>query len=228
MGKNNRVVRNVVRSIRFQRECLPGRKEVGWGPEVGGFIDNHIWNADNNGMARRPISQVVRREALTEAGYRCAVPTCRTILAIDLHHLVRVADGGPNTADNLIALCPTCHALHHRGEIPAEAIRVWKGMLVSLNRAFDREAIDNLLFLSLPGLPQTFSADGVLKFTSLIAAGLARARSTLTQSTPTYLFYYAVTLTEKGKMVVEAWKAGDKEALANALAEGAGPRSDYD
>ena len=174
-------------------------------------------------MASRAISQPVKREVLTEAGYRCAVPTCRTILAIDLHHLVRVADGGPNTADNLIALCPTCHALHHRGEIPAEAIRVWKGMLVSLNRAFDREAIDNLLFLSFPNMPRTLSADGVLKFTSLIAAGLARPMPTFVRPNPSYANYYAVELTEKGKMVVEAWKAGDKQALAHALAEGAGP-----
>lgn len=174
-------------------------------------------------MARRPIPQAIRREVLTEAGYRCAVPTCHTILAIDLHHLDMVADGGKNTADNLIALCPTCHALLHRGVIPAEAIRVWKGMLVSLNRAFDREAIDNLLFLSLPEIPRTFSADGVLKFTNLIATGLAKSTTSRMQTDPTYVHYYAVQLTEKGKMVVEAWKAGDKEALSHALAEGAGP-----
>ncbi len=100
-------------------------------------------------MARRSsIPQDVRREVLTEAGYRCAVPTCRTILLIDLHHTIPVSEDGHNTPDNLIALCPNCHALHHRGVISRESIRVWKGMLVTLNRAFDKDAMDMLLFLT--------------------------------------------------------------------------------
>jgi hypothetical protein len=66
---------------------------------------------------------------LAEAGYRCATPNCRTILAIDLHHLIWVSEGGPDDASNLLALCPTCHALHHRGEIPHEALTFWKANL---------------------------------------------------------------------------------------------------
>lgn len=30
---------------------------------------------------------------LTEAGYRCAVPTCRGILALDMHHIWEVSAG---------------------------------------------------------------------------------------------------------------------------------------
>ncbi len=78
---------------------------------------------------RRRILKAVRLAVLTEAGYRCAAPTCRTILAIDLHHLVWVAEGGPDDASNLLALCPTCHALYHRGEIPREALLIWKRTL---------------------------------------------------------------------------------------------------
>ena len=78
---------------------------------------------------RRRISKAVRLAVLAEAGYRCATPTCRTILAIDLHHLTWVSEGGPNDASNLLALCPTCHALHHRGEIPHEALILWKANL---------------------------------------------------------------------------------------------------
>src|SRR5207248_8959417 len=54
---------------------------------------------------------------LTEAGYRCAVPTCRSILALDMHHIWEVSAGGGDDPSNLIALCPTCHALYHRGNI---------------------------------------------------------------------------------------------------------------
>jgi HNH endonuclease len=98
-------------------------------------------------MARTAIPLDVRVQVLTEAGYRCAVPTCRNILALDLHHIVEVKDRGPNDASNLLALCPTCHALYTRGTISREAINTWKLMLVTLNHAFDQESISNLLFL---------------------------------------------------------------------------------
>ena len=79
---------------------------------------------------------------LTEAGYRCAVPTCRTILAIDLHHIIEVSQNGTNNPDNLIALCPTCHALYHRGIIHKESISRWKDVLVAQNKPIDRHAGD--------------------------------------------------------------------------------------
>lgn len=78
---------------------------------------------------RKKIPKAIRLAVLAEAGYRCAVPTCGTILAIDLHHLAWVSEGGPGDATNLLALCPTCHALHHRGEIPREALSLWKANL---------------------------------------------------------------------------------------------------
>ncbi len=34
---------------------------------------------------------------------------------------------------------------------------------------------------------------------------------------------FALELTAQGRMVIEAWKTGDKDALARALAESAGP-----
>jgi hypothetical protein len=58
-------------------------------------------------MARAPIPAALARDVLTEAGYRCALPTCRQILAIDLHHILEVREGGGNELHNLIALCPT-------------------------------------------------------------------------------------------------------------------------
>ncbi len=180
-------------------------------------------------MASQKIPPSVRLDVLTEAGYRCAVPTCRTILALDLHHIDHVSEGGANTLENLIALCPTCHRLYHRGDIPREAIRVWKGMLVALNRAFDAPTIDDLIFLSLSERPHMYSADAVLNFRRLIAAGLAQADRGLPRiyggMQQTQETVHRITLTERGRMVVEAWRAGDMEALARALSEGAGPKA---
>src|SRR5437762_14044323 len=92
-----------------------------------------------------PVS--IRILLLTECGYRCAVPTCRGILALDMHHIWQVSENGPDEVWNLIALCPTCHALYHRGTIKKESICCYKSMLVSLSGAFDLQAIDKLLFL---------------------------------------------------------------------------------
>src|ERR1700730_4135225 len=85
-------------------------------------------NREGNHMARTAIPRDVKIQVLTEAGYRCAVPTCRNILAIDMHHIVEVNDKGPNEPYNLLALCPTCHALYTRGTISKEAINAWKTM----------------------------------------------------------------------------------------------------
>jgi hypothetical protein len=167
--------------------------------------------------ARQAISDVVRRQVLTEAGYRCAVPTCRNILALDLHHIEEVADGGGNDLGNLLALCPTCHALYTRGTISRDAIYAWKLILVSLSQAFDTNAIDDLLFLNSPGLARLqISGDGVLKFSRLIAAGLAQFRLTI-QNGP--LVLYEILPTPKGKQLIQAWLTGNRAGVATALGQ---------
>jgi hypothetical protein len=164
---------------------------------------------------RKKVPHDVVVAVLTEAGYRCAVPTCRTILAIDLHHMVKVADGGSNEAANLLALCPTCHALFHRGEIVRESIYTWKSVLVSLSQAFDFAALDQLLFLNKPEISNLYvSGDGVLQFSRLIAAGLATFGLVM-QNGPILLYY--VALTDRGRALVNAWSSGDRQAVARVL-----------
>lgn len=164
---------------------------------------------------KKPQREVVLT-VLTESGYRCGVPTCRTILAIDLHHMEEVSEGGSNDASNLLPLCPTCHALFHRGVISRESIYTWKAALVALNGAFDVEAIDNLLFLKkLPSnTPFAVSGDGVLKFARLIAADLV-AFKLIVRNGP--LFAYQVTLSSKGQFLVDAWQSGNRQALHQVL-----------
>ena len=168
-------------------------------------------------MAERKTLPInVRVAVLTEAGYRCAVPTCRTILAIDIHHIFEVSEGGGDDPVNLLALCPTCHALFHRGTIRQESIRAWKMTLMALNHAFDHEGVDNLLFLQRANEQADLrvTGDGVLKFSRLIAAGLA-SYSLQIQNGP--LFSYKVDLTPKGQLLLEAWKSGNTEKVREAL-----------
>lgn len=168
-------------------------------------------------MPRIRVGESLKREVLSEAGYRCAVPTCRNILAIDLHHIVEVEDNGSNSLSNLIALCPTCHALYSRGIISREAIRSWKIMLVSLNHAFDKESISNLLFLkNLPPNKLVVSGDGVLKFSHLIGSGLAGFEIKIKNGP---IVVYQIFLTEKGKRIVDAWFSGNRDQVRIALGD---------
>jgi hypothetical protein len=165
---------------------------------------------------RKNIPQNVAIRVLTEAGYRCAVPTCRATLAMDLHHIWQVSAGGQNDPANLIALCPYCHGLHHRGTISAEAIYVYKALLVSLSQAFDLEGIDRLLFLSNVGsTPLIVSGDGVLIFSRLIAAGLAKF--SLHADNNGQLVTYALKITKRGRNLIEVWKSGNRGELVKLM-----------
>lgn len=168
-----------------------------------------------NGTTRRAVPTQIAIQVLTEAGYRCAVPTCRNILALDLHHCVEVSEGGDNSVGNLIALCPTCHALFHRGTIHRSSIYAWKAMLVALGEAFDKRAVDDLLFLAMPTtLGIRVSGDAILHYSRLMAAGLASFRVAARNGPHEF---YNIGLTDRGAALVTAWRNGDREALKNVL-----------
>lgn len=172
-----------------------------------------------NGMPaqeRRSLSVAVKTAVLTEAGYRCAVPTCRGILALDLHHIHELNAGGGDDVSNLIALCPTDHALYHRGTISSDAIYTYKAMLVALNGAFDNPTIDLLLFLSeCPKGKLIVSGDGVLKFSRVLSADLAEWE--MLANNNNMLVTYTIWISEKGRQLIDAWKAGNRTALSTAL-----------
>ena len=165
--------------------------------------------------SRTAVPHEVAVAVLTEAGYRCAVPTCRTILAVDPHHIIEISEGSGYTVDNLLALCSTCHALFHRGVLRRDSIYTWKSVLVSMSQAFDIATVDHLLFLNRPEAKSLrVSGDGVLQFSRLISAGLATFGVAM-QNGP--LILYWVILTNKGKSLLEAWISGNREAVAQAM-----------
>jgi hypothetical protein len=153
---------------------------------------------------------------LTEAGYRCAVPNCRTILTLDIHHIWEVTFGGGNGPENLIALCPNCHASYHRGIIHPDSIYLWKSMLVAISRAFDLEAVDLLLFLRQ--CEKDFlvvNGDGLLHFARIIAAGMASVEQKANNNWQ--IVTYVVNISNKGKQLIDAWRSGDRTRLKQAL-----------
>jgi|ERR1700733_752803 len=167
-------------------------------------------------VERKKIPLAIKTQILTEAGYRCAVPTCRELLLLQLHHIYQVSENGKDEADNLIALCPTCHAYYHAGHISREAIFAYKSILVAINRGFDLESIDRLMFLEpLANDELIVSGDGVLHFDRLIAAGLATFN--MKRNNKDLLVTYAINLSPKGKMLIEAWRLGDHLKIQNAV-----------
>ena len=161
--------------------------------------------------ARRSISPTIRQLVLLESGYMCSNPRCRRILTLELHHIVWVRDNGGNEVSNLIALCPNCHSLHTTGHIPAEAIRVWKGMLLSINNA-NRANLDILLQLCRQtrttfGQHVRYSGEALLQLAGLLNAGLIETGSAMVSSGgagfPPYSSY-ELTLTPSSEALVEA------------------------
>lgn len=161
---------------------------------------------------RKPTSVDIKALVLHEAGYRCANPTCRTIITIEIHHLEQVSDGGSNTPENLLALCPNCHALHHGGTIPVSSLRAWKFLLLALNEGFDRRLADLLLTLNKVDEVHV-SGDGVLQCSPGIASGLIRLE------TRQHSDDYWVSLSERGHCFVQAWEQGNQRAAVEALAD---------
>ena len=68
-----------------------------------------------------PFSDAVKREAKERSHYQCAM--CMTPYFLDVHHLIREADGGPNSIDNACPLCPNCHSWFGHDSAKVEAIR---------------------------------------------------------------------------------------------------------
>ena len=78
-----------------------------------------------------PIS--LKRKLLEEAGYRCAIPTCRTPSPLDMEHIEPWSKVKSHEFENMIILCPNCHARVTRGEISKEAIKTYKRNLAIIS-----------------------------------------------------------------------------------------------
>ncbi|HBA89465.1 MAG TPA: hypothetical protein DCZ75_16210 [Geobacter sp.] len=170
---------------------------------------------------RKTIPVDIKTIILHECGYMCANPACRSIITLDIHHIVQVKDAGGNSADNLLALCPNCHALHHKGIIPKESIRAWKMIQLATSEAFDKASVNMLLLLEKISRLYV-SGEGVLACASLVASGLIETTSTMSNIGGGGRFgggtlAYTLTISEKGKDFVSAWKSGDQGKAIGAL-----------
>lgn len=68
------------------------------------------------GPRRRSVSRTLRT-LVQDRDRGCRVPWCAQRRWLHVHHLVHYEDGGPTQLDNLVALSPAHHRLHHRGAL---------------------------------------------------------------------------------------------------------------
>ena len=84
-------------------------------------------------MVSRHVPEAIKRGLKEEAGYRCAVPTCRDKGPFDYEHIRPWAEVQEHSFDNMVLLCVGCHARVTRNEISKDAIRTYKRNLAVLN-----------------------------------------------------------------------------------------------
>ena len=73
---------------------------------VVGYI---LWKIFGKKDKSRVIPEDIKRKVLDRFNGECACCVEKNVL--DIHHRKEFADGGENTFENLVALCPNHHAL---------------------------------------------------------------------------------------------------------------------
>jgi hypothetical protein len=172
---------------------------------------------------RETIPAKLVRNLMIEAGHRCAIPTCHTTEPLQIEHIEEYAQVQEHTFENMIVLCANCHARKKNNANPRHidrtALRQYKANLGLLNARygdFERRVIDwfarhpdvpfiqlggvgveleiQLMYLLQDGMlirPIASTADGNVPD---IFGGVIRVSETF-------------VITEKGRNLVERWKA---------------------
>ena len=154
---------------------------------------------------------------LIEAGYRCAVPTCRFLITENAH-IISWSDSKDNSYENLIALCPNCHTMFDSGKIEKAAIIAYKKKLLFLNDVYSRFELDVLDHLKnhkralIPGelLVKRLLEEGLIQHEEeFMIHGFGDGED--------ILGIFSVILTEKGKRMLEDWAKVDKSLTHDLL-----------
>ncbi|CQD21584.1 HNH endonuclease [Mycolicibacterium conceptionense] len=76
---------------------------------------------------------------MIEAGYRCAVPTCRTVAPLEIEHIDDYAKVGKHEFANMIVLCANCHRMKGSGprQLDRKALKIIKANLATINHRYN-------------------------------------------------------------------------------------------
>ena len=161
---------------------------------------------------RIQIPAELKRQVLVEAGHRCAISNCRSII-VDVHHIIPWEKCKKHEYNNLIALCPNCHRRADNGEIDRKSLRMYKNNLRFLYDKFTTFEID--ILFELNKIPEDkamqFPPFLTLLIKRILESGYVQLIRTPAgvmiggmKSNPDYL-----KLTEEGKEFVESLNSKD-------------------
>ena len=110
-----------IRAIKFVCKILPIAKIR---LEIGKFDSQKLKYPDIQGEQYQQGTlagwENLKAYAKWRDGYRCrvcgATPRKDPNVKLEVHHIIRRADGGTDTPDNVVTLCHDCHEAHHKGE----------------------------------------------------------------------------------------------------------------
>ena len=160
-------------------------------------------------MDRPPIPRPLERMILMEAGYRCAIPTCKQT-PVEICHIVPYSKVLKHEFDNLIALCPNCHTRYDRHQIDLTSMQQYKSNLSVINgRYSDFEQRILRFFLENPEYKEirlSLSGNNEIQIMNLVKDGHLEYIRGSTQSfsvgvDPDRIY----RLTQKGREFIQHW-----------------------
>ena len=109
-----------IRAIRFVCRLLPISKIV---VEIGKFDSQKLMTPEihNEQYQQGTLAgwENLKAYAKYRDGYKCRVcgkSKHKDGARLEVHHIIRKADGGTDVPENVVTLCEDCHKAHHRGE----------------------------------------------------------------------------------------------------------------
>lgn len=109
-----------IRAIRFVCKMLPVCKIV---VEIGKFDIQKLKNPEIQGKQYQQGAlanwENLKAFAKYRDGYKCRAcgkSKHKDGVKLEVHHIIRKADGGTDVPENVVTLCEDCHKAHHRGE----------------------------------------------------------------------------------------------------------------
>ena len=109
-----------IRAIRFVCKMLPVSKIV---VEIGKFDSQKLKNPEIQGEQYQQGTlagwENLKAYAKYRDGYKCRAcgrSKHKDGVKLEVHHIIREADGGTDVPENVVTLCEDCHKAHHRGE----------------------------------------------------------------------------------------------------------------
>lgn len=160
---------------------------------------------------RTQVPRELERELKQEAGWRCAIPTCRQTQPLEMAHIIPYEKCKDHTFENMIILCANCHSLYDKKQektMTPKAILQIKDNLKILNgrySPFELRLMQN--FLDNPAKHEFLLYGREIDVMFLIKDGLLKESSTQCGNSinfppKTYI------LTEAGMLFIKRWKDG--------------------